>query len=123
MTMAWNNRNDGFNHRGGNEKQLFEEHNESVRRFRRSHAGGFKVRDRGTDTFEEHSERISMFRRSHPNDLALKVSRRNLITTMWPLLTTHTMREIGGSTGPARMMDWSVFVPIGEVTARWFSSN
>jgi len=95
MTMARNNRNDGFNFNGGNEKDSFNEHNESMREFRKNHA---------------------------PESL-VKVSRRDLINTMWPLLTTGTTRETGGATGPASMMDWSVFVPMGEGTIRRFSSN
>ena len=95
MTMAQNNRNDRFNFNGGNEKNSFNEHNESMREFRKNHA---------------------------PESL-VKVSRRDLINTMWPLLVTDTVKETGGSTGPAGMMDWSVFVPMGEVTARRFTSN
>jgi len=95
MIMAQNNRNDRFNFNGGNGKESFEEHNESMREFHKNHAP----------------------------ELLVEVSRRDLINTMWPLLTASTMRETGGSTGPAGMMDWSVFVPIGEVTARRFLSN
>ena len=38
MTMEWNNRNDWFNPNGGNGRESFEEHNESMREFRMSHA-------------------------------------------------------------------------------------
>ena len=95
MTMAQNNRNDGFNFNGGNGKESFEEHNESMREFRKNHAP----------------------------ELLVKVSRRDLIDKMWPLLVTDTVKETGGSTGPAGMMDWSVFVPMGKGTTRRFSSN
>lgn len=76
------------------------------------------------EAFKGHVEQMTMFRQTHPNNLlGVRVSRRDLINSMWPLLVTDTMRETGGSTGPARMMDWSVFVPMGEVTTRRFSSN
>jgi len=36
--MKWNNRNDRFDLNGGNGRDSFEEHNESMREFRGSHA-------------------------------------------------------------------------------------
>ena len=36
--MEWNNRNDRFDLNGGNGRDSFEEHNERIREFRRSHA-------------------------------------------------------------------------------------
>ena len=111
MTMAQNNRNDRFNPDGQNGKEYFEEHNESMGRFHKSHAA------------LEHNESMREFHKSHATDLKVKVSRRDLINTMWPLLVANTVKETGGSTGPAGMMDWSVFVPIGEGTTRRFSSN
>ncbi len=36
--MEWNNRNDRFDPNGGNGNGSFEQHNESIREFRRSHA-------------------------------------------------------------------------------------
>ena len=107
MTMAQNNRNDGFNPNGQNGKKSFEEHNESIGRFRKSHA-------------QEHNGRMIEFRKSH---VSVKVSRRDLINTMWPLLVTDAVKETGGAAGPAGMMDWSVFAPIGEVITRRFSAN
>ena len=108
MTMRWNNK---------------EEHNESMRKFRKSHVGNLEVETLEEEPFEEHADYMRIFRKSHPNDLEVKVSRRDLINTMWQPLVIDTVRETGGSTGPAGMMDWSVFVPIGEVTTRRFSSN
>jgi len=95
MTMAQNNRNDGFNFNGGNGKESFEEHNETMREFRKNHA----------------------------SESLVKVSRRDLINTMWPLLVTDTVKETGGAAGLARAMDLSIFVPMGEGTTRRFSSN
>ncbi len=112
MTMAQNNRNDGFNFNGGNGMESFEEHNESMRRFRKSHT-----------LVLEHNERMREFRKNHAPEALVKVSTRDLINTMWPLLVTNTVKETGGSTGPAGTMDWSVFVPMGEGTTRRFSSN
>ena len=37
MTMEWDNISDRFNLNGGNSRESFEEHNESMREFRRSH--------------------------------------------------------------------------------------
>ena len=112
MTMAQNNRNDGFNFNGGNERGSFNEHNESMRMFRKSHTNA-----------QEHNESMREFRKNHAPESLVKVSRRDLINTMWPLLVTDTVKETGGSKGPAGMMDWSVFVPMGEGTTRRFSSN
>ncbi len=112
MTMAQNNRNDRFNFNGWKGKDSFEEHNESMGRFRKSHANA-----------QEHNESMREFRKKHAPESFVKVSRRDLINTMWPPLVTDTMKETGGATGPAGMMDWSVFVPMGEGTIRRFSSN
>ena len=38
MTMRWNNRNDRFDSNGGNGNGSFEQHNEGMREFRKSHA-------------------------------------------------------------------------------------
>ena len=75
------------------------------------------------ESFKKHVEQMRLFHQSHSNNLDVRVSRRKLINTLWPLLVTNTMRNTGGSTGPAGMMDWSVFVPIGEGTAYRFSLN
>ena len=112
MTMAQNDRKDWFNPDGHNGKEYFEDHNESMGRFRKSHANA-----------QEHNESMREFRKNHAPELLVKVSRRDLINTMWPLLVTNTVKETGGSIGPAGMMDWSVFVPMGEGTTRRFSSN
>jgi len=56
------------------------------------------------ESFKEHDKQMRMFRQTHPNNLETRVSRRNLITTIWPLLTAGTMRETEVSTGPAIMM-------------------
>ena len=54
--MVWNNQNDGFNSSGGNGSNRFQEHNERMRLFRKSH------------DFQEHNQRMRAFRLSHPNN-------------------------------------------------------
>ena len=112
MTMSQNNRNNRFNSDGRNGNESFEEHNESMRRFRMSHTYAL-----------EHNERMREFRKSHVSDLKVKLSRRDLINTMWPLLVTNTVRETGGSRLLKDTLDWSTLIPIQKVTACRFSSN
>ncbi len=111
MTMAQNNRKDWFNLDGQNGNESFEEHNESMRRFCMSH------------TALEHNERMREFRKSHVSDLEMKVSRRDLIDKMWPLLVTDTLKETGGSRLLKDTLDWSILLPIQKVTACRFSAN
>ena len=73
--------------------------------------------------FRKHVERMRMFRKSHPINLGVRVSRRDLINSMWPLLVANTMRDTGGSTGLTGTMDWSVFVPIREIAQPGSSQN
>jgi len=56
MAMVWNTRNDGLNSSGGNGSNRFQEHNERMRLFRKSH------------DFQEHNQRMRAFRLSHPNN-------------------------------------------------------
>jgi len=78
---------------------------------------------KNSEAFKKHDEQMRMFRQSHPNNLGVRVSRRDLINTMWPLLVTNTTRDTGGSTGLTSSTDWSVFVPIEEVITPSFRSN
>ena len=54
--VAQNSRNDNFDLKAGNSKGSFEEHNERMRRFRKSH------------DFLDHNERMRAFRLAHPNN-------------------------------------------------------
>ena len=56
MTEVQNDRNDNLNSECGNGKGSFEEHNERMRRFRKSH------------DFLEHNEHMRAFRLAHPNN-------------------------------------------------------
>jgi len=123
MSIEWNNKNNRFDSNGGNGRESFRDHNERMRSFRRSHAGNLKVRTRGSETFEEHTTSMRMFRESHPSDLEMKVSRRDLIDKMWPLLVTDTLKETGGSRLLKDTLDWSTLIPIQKVTACRFSLN
>lgn len=44
MTMVWNNRDNRFDPNGGNGRESFQEHNERMRGFRRSHASNVEMR-------------------------------------------------------------------------------
>lgn len=46
------------------------------------------------EAFKGHVEQMRMFHQTHPNNLGVRVSRRDLINSMWPLLVTgHHERD------------------------------
>ncbi len=98
MATEWNNRNDWFNPNGGNGRESFEEHNESMREFRRSHA-----------------------------DVALvngpRLDEAALLERMEPLQGSHTMMETGESRLPNGTTDWSALVPVWKVARYKLSQN
>ena len=112
MTMEWNNRNDWFNSDDRNGNESFEEHNESMRRFRMSHTYAL-----------EHNERMREFRKSHVSDLKVKVSRRDLINKMWPFLTINSAKETGGSRVSLEPDKWPSFNPMWRVAPDKFAQN
>ena len=95
MTMAQNNRDNRFDSNGEN----------------------------GRESFHEHDERMRAFRRSHGSDLKVKISRRDLINMMWPLLVADTRKETGGSRLLNGITDWPDLIPIWRIAAHKFSQN
>ena len=98
MTMKWNSRNDWFDPNGGNGRESFEEHNESMREFRRSHA-----------------------------DVAVvngpRLDEAALLERMGSLQVSHTMMETGGSRLLNDTTDWSALVPVLKVAGYKLSQN
>ena len=124
MTMEWNNRNDWFNSDGRNGNESFEDHNESMSMFCQYHADNLEAETlKKEEPYGEHDACMRVFAQSHASDLKVKVSRRDLINMMWPLLVTDTVKETGGAAGPDRMMDWSSLFPACKVAPHRFSQN
>ncbi len=98
MTMEWNSRNDRFDPNGGNGRESFEKHNESMREFRRSHANVAIVNGPRLDE-AAYLERMA----------SLQVS--------------HTMMETGGSALLNDTTDWSALVPVLKVAGYKLSQN
>ena len=98
MAIVWNNRNDRFNPNGGNGRGSFEEHNDRMRGFRRSHADVATV---NTPRCDESA----------------------LLGRTRPLQVRRTMMETGGSRLLNGTSDWSVLVHIRRLTLRKFSQN
>ena len=98
MTMKWNSRNDRFDPNGGNGRESFEEHDESMREFRRSHA-----------------------------DVALvngpRLDEAALLERMGSLQVSHTMMETGGSALLSDITERSALVPIWKVAGYKLSQN
>ncbi len=97
MAMEWNNRNDWFDPNGGNGRESFEEHNESMREFRRSHA-----------------------------DVALangpRLDEAAYLDSLLFLRVNYTM-ETGGSVLPNDTSDQSPLVPMWKVARYKLSQN
>lgn len=77
-------------------------------------------------SFQEHNERMRGFRRSHANLAMVNIPRRNepaLVESEWPLQASSTMVETGGSRLLDDTMDWSAFVPIFKVAQYKLSQN
>ena len=98
MTMAQNNRKDWFNPDGGNGRDSFEKHNETMRRFRKSHAG------------------VAMVNGPRLDEAAL-------LERMRPLKVRRTMMETGGSALPNDTTDRSTLVPVWKVARYKLSQN
>ena len=102
MRMEWNNRNDWFDPNGGNGRESFEEHNESMREFRRSHAN------------------VAMVNGPRLDESALQVA---LLERTRSLQVSRTIMETGGSRGYASAEDWSALVPLWKVAGYKLSQN
>lgn len=98
MTMKWNSRNDRFDPNGGNGRESFEEHNESMREFRGSHAD------------------VAMVNGPRLDEAAL-------LERMGFLQVSHTMMETGGSALPSDITDRSALVPVLKVAGYKLSQN
>jgi len=98
MTREWNNRNDGLNHNDGNGSGSFQEHNEHVREFRKSHAN------------------VAMVNEPRLGEAAL-------IESMEPLQVSRNIIETGGSALPNDTTDKSPLVPMPKVAQYKLSRN
>lgn len=98
MRMERNNRNDRFDSKGGNGKGSFEQHDERMREFRRSHAN------------------IAMVNGTRLDESAL-------LEKMEPLQVRRIMMETGGSRLPNGTTDWSALVPVWKVARYKLSQN
>ena len=114
MTMDWNNRNDWFNPNGQNGKESFEEHNESMSRFRKSHTYVL-----------EHNGRMAMFRKSHPvlEAVASKRPRLDVLKITRPLHVADISGEMGGLRHHLAAEEWHALTPIRKVTLSGGSQN
>ena len=95
--MEWNNRNDRFDPNGGNGRGSFEEHNERIREFRRSHA-----------------------------DVALvngpRLDKASFLESLLFLRVNYVV-ETGGSALPNDTTDRSALVPVLKVARYKLSQN
>jgi hypothetical protein len=98
MTMRWNNKAYRFDPNGVNSKGSFQEHNEHMARFRKSHAD------------------VAMVNGSRLDEFAL-------LEKMRPLQVHYTMTETGGSRFPDSTMDWSALIPLRKATRYKPSQN
>jgi riboflavin biosynthesis pyrimidine reductase len=96
--MKWNSRNDWFDPNGGNGRESFKKHDESMREFRRSHAN------------------VAMVNGSMLDEAAL-------LERMESLQVSHTMMETGGSALPSDITDRSALVPVLKVAGYKLSQN
>ena len=97
MTMRWNNRNDRFDSNGGNGNGSFEQHNEGMREFRKSHA-----------------------------DVALvngpRLDKASFLESLLFLRVNYVV-ETGGSALLNDQMDWSTFNYLSKVAKYKLSQN
>ena len=98
MTMRWNSRDYRFYPNGGNGKGSFEEHNECMSEFHRSHAD------------------VAMVNGPRLDEPAL-------LESMQPLQVSRTMMETGESRLPNGTMDWLALVPVWKVARYKLSQN
>jgi hypothetical protein len=97
MTMEWNNRDYRFDSSGVSSSSSFQEHNESMARFRKSHAD------------------VAMVNGSRLDEFAL-------LEKMRPLQIRHMIMETGGSRSPEDITGWSTLVPLWK-TSRYKPSR
>ena len=98
MTMKWNNRDYQFDPNGGNGRGSFEEHNESMREFRSSHADVATVN-------------------------GPRLDEAALLERMAFLQVSRTMMETGGTALPNDTTDQSALVPMWKVARYKLSQN
>jgi len=98
MTREWNSRNDWFDPNGGNGRESFEEHNESMREFCRSHANVAMVN-------------------------GPRLDESSLLERMESLQVSRTMMETGGTALPNDTTDQSALVPMWKVAGYRLSQN
>ena len=98
MSMEWNDRDYRFDSNGGNGRGSFEEHDEYMREFRKSHAN------------------VAMVNGPRLDESAL-------LERMRPLQVSRTMMETGGSALPNDTTDRSALVPMWKVARYKFSQN
>ena len=97
MAMEWNNRNDRFDHNGGNSRGSFQEHDRRMREFRTSHAD------------------VTLVNEPRPDEASFLES---LL-----FLRVNYVMETGGSTLPDDTSDQSPLVPIWKVARYKLSQN
>ena len=98
MAMEWNSRDYRFGLNGGHSRESFEEHDERMREFRRSHANVVMVK-------------------------ALRLDEAALLQSMRPLQVRRIMMETGGSALPNDITDRSALVPVWKVARYKLSQN
>ena len=98
MTMGWNNRDYRFGLNGGHSRGSFEEHDERMREFRRSHTN------------------VAMVNASRLDEAAL-------IESMEPMQVSRNIIETGGSRLLNDTTDWSTLVPVLKVARYKLSQN
>ena len=98
MAMEWNNRDYQVDPNGGNGRGSFQEHNEHMREFHKSHAN------------------VAMVNAPRCDELTL-------IERMRPLQVRRIMLETGGSALPNDTTDRSTLVPLWKVAQYKLSQN
>ncbi len=98
MTREWNGRNNWLNPNGGNGRGSFQEHDERIRGFRRSHA------------------KVAMVN-------APRCDQATLIERMEFLPVSHPVMKTGGSRFLSGTADWSALVPVLRVARYKLSQN
>ena len=98
MTTEWNNGDYRFDPNGGNGRSSFQEHNEHMREFRKSHADVAMVN-------------------------GLRLDQAALLESMEPLQLSRTTIETGGSALPNDTTDRSPLVPMWKVARYKLSQN
>ena len=98
MTMKWNSRDYWLDSNGGNGRGSFEEHDERLREFRRSHAD------------------VAMVNGPRLDEAAL-------LERMRPLRVHRSMMETGGSALPNDTTEQSALVPMWRVARYKLSQN